>query len=203
MAPEITLYGTPLSGHMHRVELLLRALDLPFKFSDAPASVRKSAAFKKLNPLGQIPVLQDGDLILSDSNAIMVYLVKKYAKNDDWLPNDPLGAAQVQKWLSIAAGEVRYGPSKARLITLWDWPDDIEKARHITTQLLQFMEGHLEHQEWLAVDHRTIADLACYSYVAHTPEGGVSLGAYPRVQSWLARVEALPSFKPMPKSNRK
>ncbi len=200
MNPIITLYGTLLSGHMHRIELLLRALELPYTFSDAPAAVRKTAAFRKLNPLGQIPVLRDGDLILSDSNAIMVYLVKRYAQDKSWLPENPYAAAQVQRWLSIAAGEVKYGPSMARLIVQWDWPGDIKQAQKTSEQLLQFMEGHLEKREWLAAEHRTIADLACYSYIAHAPEGGISLATYPDVQKWLSRVEALPAFKPMPKT---
>lgn len=197
---DITLYGTVLSGHMHRIELLLRALDLPFIFSDAPASVRQSEAFRKLNPLGQIPVLQDGDLILSDSNAIMVYIVKRYSDDETWLPADPVIASQVQRWLSIAAGEVKYGPAAARLIRQWNWPGNLEQAVAISGQLLKFMDGHLANRKWLATEHRTIADLACYSYVAHAPEGGISLEPYPAVQKWIARLEALPKFKPMPKS---
>ena len=70
----ITLYGTPLSGHVHRVALLLRMLALPYEWVEASADVRQSAAFRRLNPFGQIPVLQDGDLTLADSNAILVYL---------------------------------------------------------------------------------------------------------------------------------
>src|SRR3954454_12454183 len=77
--PSITLHGTDLSGHTHRVELLLRALDLPYWFVPAPPQVRRSGAFLLLNPLGQVPVLQDGDVTLADSNAILVYLAKRYA----------------------------------------------------------------------------------------------------------------------------
>ena len=77
--PEITLHGTELSGHTHRVELLLRMLGLPYRFVVAAAAVRGTPEFHKLNPLRQIPVLQDGDLTLADSNAILVYLAKRYA----------------------------------------------------------------------------------------------------------------------------
>jgi len=48
------------------------------------------------------------------------------------------------------------------------------------------------------VEHPTLADLACYAYVAHAPEGGISLTPFPQVRAWLRRVEALPRFKPMP-----
>src|ERR687897_30659 len=113
--PAITLHGIELSGHTHRVELMLRMLGLPFRFSPAPADVRRTEAFLKLNPLGQIPVLEDGDLVLCDSNAILVYLAKRYASESNWLPDEPVAAAQVQRWLSIAAGELRYGPAAARV----------------------------------------------------------------------------------------
>ena len=197
---EIVLHGTPLSGHAHRVELLLRALGLPYRFEPAPAEVRRSAAFRKLNPLGQIPVLQDGELALADSNAIMVYLVKRYAPDSEWLPGDAIGAAQVQRWLSIAAGEVMHGPSVARLITQFGLDDDKVRAKRIAARLLAFMEDHLTGRDYLAVAHPTLADLACYSYIAHAPEGGIPLAPYPAVRRWLARIEALPFFKPIPPS---
>jgi hypothetical protein len=59
---KLKLYGTPLSGHVHRVALLLSMLELPYEFIESPAEVRQSEAFRRLNPLGQIPVLVDGDL---------------------------------------------------------------------------------------------------------------------------------------------
>lgn len=193
-----TLYGTPLSGHAHRVELLLLMLDLPYSYIEAPAEVRRSAEFLQLNPLGQIPVLIDGEQVLCDSNAIMIYLVKQYAPDSGWLPEDPVAAAQVYRWLSIAAGEVRYGPATARGVKQWAWSGDPDVAREIAEKLLRFMNGHLTGRRFLALDQPTLADLACYSYIAHAPEGGITLDEYPQVRAWLAEVEALPHFKPMP-----
>ncbi|MBN8940187.1 MAG: glutathione S-transferase [Rhizobiales bacterium] len=198
--PTITLYGTPLSGHAHRVELLLLTLGLPYHYVAASAAVRGSAEFRALNPLGQIPVLQDGDLTLADSNAIMVYLAGRYAPDSTWLPKEPVAAAQVQRWLSIAAGEVMYGPATARMALLWGMPGDPVRAGEIANRLLAFMDGHLAARSYLAADHPTIADLACYSYVAHAPEGGIPLDPYPAVRAWLGRVETLPHFKAMPRS---
>jgi len=197
---EITLHGTALSGHAHRVELLLRALDLPYRFEPAPAGVRQSDAFRKLNPLGQIPVLADGAVTLADSNAIMVYLVKRYAPESHWLPDDPVSAALVQRWLSIAAGEVMHGPAMARMIVQFGLEDDKVRARRVAARLLPFVEQHLASRDFLAAIHPTLADLACYSYIAHAPEGGISLEPYPAIRQWLARIEALPFFKPIPPS---
>ncbi len=196
----IVLHGTALSGHTHRVELLLRALGLEFDFVPAPAEIRRAEAFRALNPLGQIPVLQDGDLTLADSNAIMVYLVRRYAPQSAWMPDEPVTAAQMQRWLSIAAGEVMHGPAAARMIAQFNFPDEPVRAERIANRLLAFMEDHLQQRSFLAAEHPTLADLACYSYVAHAPEGGIPLDRFPAIGAWLARVEALPFFKPMPRS---
>lgn len=197
---EFVVHGTSLSGHTHRVVLLLRALGLPYRFENADASRRASPEYRAINPLGQIPVLEDGEVVLADSNAILVYLAKRHAEGSHWLPDDGLGAAAVQRWLSIAAGEIRYGPAAARMALLWDMPEDPVAGARIGTRILAFMDAHLTGRDWLAADAITIADLACYSYVAHAPEGGIALEPYPAVRRWLAAVEAEPWFVPMPAS---
>ncbi|MFK3839659.1 glutathione S-transferase [Serratia sp. NPDC087055] len=195
---KLKLYGTPLSGHVHRVALLLRMLDLPYEFIEAGAEVRQSEQFRRLNPFGQIPVLEDGAQVLADSNAILVYLVKCYAPDSHWLPESPFAAAQVQEWLSKAAGEVRYGPASSRLIAQFSAPEDYQSALAVAARFLPQMEQHLTDREFLATDNATIADLACYSYVAVAPEGGIALTPYPAIQRWVARIAALPGFFAMP-----
>jgi glutathione S-transferase len=71
-------------------------------------------------------------------------------------------------------------------------------AARIAAILLDFMEAHLSERRFLAADHSTIADLACYSYVAQAPEGGIALEPFPAILAWLRRVEALPRFRAMP-----
>jgi glutathione S-transferase len=164
--------------------------------------VRGTAEFLRLNPLGQIPVLEDGDLVIPDSNAILVYLAKRYAPGSHWLPEEPVAAARVQRWLSVAAGEVKFGPAAARVIAVFGAPGDPAPAQLLAARVFRFMESHLEDRDYLATEHPTIADLACYSYTAHAPEGGVSLEPYPAIRSWLGRVEALPGFRGMPRSER-
>lgn len=196
----MTLYGVRLSGHVHRVMMLLDMLQLPYELVDAPAEVRNSAEFRRLNPLGQIPVLVDGDVILADSNAIMVYLVKRYAPDSAWLPTEPIPAANVQRWFSIAAGELKFGPAAARIALQWGRAEDATPAMPIAERLLQFMDAYLTGRTFLATDHPTLADLACYSYIAHAPEGGISLTPFLQVQAWVKRIEALPHFLAMPQS---
>ena len=191
---KITLYGTPPSGHVHRVELLLRLLGLPYDYVTATADVRQTADYLALNPLGQIPVLVDGDQVICDSTAILIYLVEKYASDSPWLPRTPRGRADVQRWLSIASGEVRFGPAIARAICQFKADGDLPRAQAIAARLFKFMEKHLADRHYLAAEHPTLADLACFAYIAHAPEGGIDLTPYPAIGAWLDRVRAIPGF---------
>jgi glutathione S-transferase len=196
----IVVHGIALSGHTHRVVNFLSLLGVPYRLVESPAAVRKTPAFLALNPLGQIPVLEDGALVLSDSTAILVYLAKRYGGGAAWLPEEPVAAAQVQRWLSIAAAEMRFGPAMARAMTLWGGPGVLADCHAIAARLLGFMEHHLTDRSFLAAAHPTIADVAGYSYTARAPEGRISLAEFPHVRAWLARVEALPGFLAMPES---
>ena len=198
MSERMRLHGVPLSGHTHKVELFLRLLGLPFDYVHAPRETWSSEAFGRLNPLRQIPVLEDGDLVLTDSNAILVYLARQYDPDGPWLPEDPIGAAETQRWFSLAAGEVRFGPGMARLIKLLGVPGDLEGAQAMAKRLLGVMELRLTAAPWLVGHGLTLADIACYPYVACAPEGGVPLDGYPAVQAWIARLEATPGVTPMP-----
>ncbi|WP_425458719.1 glutathione S-transferase family protein, partial [Azospirillum lipoferum] len=194
---DMKLYHHPLSGHAHRARLFVSLLGLPHELVevDLMAGAHKSPDFLKLNPFGQVPVLDDDGVVIADSNAILVYLAKK-AGRGDWLPEDPSGAAAVQRWLSVAAGEVAYGPAAARLVTVFGAkfnPDEVIGRAHT---LLARLESRLSGQDWLVGDHPTIADVAIYSYVARAPEGNVDLSGYPAVRAFLRRIEGLPGFVP-------
>jgi glutathione S-transferase len=195
------LYRHPLSGHAHRVQLFLSLIGVEHELVDVDLmkGAHKSAEFLKLNPFGQVPVLDDGGIIVSDSNAILVYLAKKYGKTE-WLPEAPVAAAAVQKWLSVAAGEVMYGPAAARLVVLFGASFHAEEVIARAHVLLKRVDEALAGREWLASDHPTIADVALYSYIARAPEGNVDLKPYAKVNAWLRRVEALPRFVPLVKS---
>lgn len=197
----IRLHGFPISGHSHRVELMLSLLRLPYEMVqvDLPNKAHKQPAFLAMNPFGQVPVIQDGAVTLADSNAILVYLASQY-DDGTWLPTDPVAAARVQRWLSVAAGEVAFGPAKARVALLFKLPVKSEEEIARAHDLLTVMEGVLQKSLFLTGDAPTIADVANYSYIARAPEGNISLESYPHVRAWLQRIEALPGFIPMVKT---
>jgi glutathione S-transferase len=201
MAPTspLTLYRMSISGHCHRVELMLSMLGLPHALIDVNllAGEHRQAAHLARNPLGQVPVLVDGDVVLSDSNAILVYLVQRYAPGSHWLPRDPVGQAGVQRWFSLAAGMLAPGASSARFAVLTG-REPGEAALALGRRLFDFMEPALDGRDWLLGGAApTLADIAMVSYTSQAPIGGLSLATYPRIAAWVARMEALPGYVPL------
>ncbi|HEY6562733.1 MAG TPA: glutathione S-transferase [Polyangiaceae bacterium] len=203
MTSKLRLYGFKLSGHTHRAELFLSILGLPFEKIevDVLKGAHKQPEFLAMNPLGQVPVLQDGDWTIADSNAILVYLALEYDTSRQWYPLDARRAARVQRWLSIAAGELREGPGAARLVRLLGAKLDHERAKSIAATLYGVVDRELASTPYLACATPTIADLALYSYTAVATEGDVSLEPWPNVRAWLARIESIERFVAMPQSS--
>jgi len=195
------LYHHPLSGHAHRARLFLSLIGAPHELVevDLMAGAHKTPAFLKLNRFGQVPVLDDEGTVISDSNAILVYAAKKFGKTD-WLPEAPEEAAAVQRWLSVAAGQIAFGPAAARLVTLFGAKFDADDVIGRAHAVLKVIDAELADRNWIAAAQPTIADVALYSYIASAPEGNVDLSAYRNVLAWLGRVEALPGFVAFQKS---
>jgi glutathione S-transferase len=195
------LYYHPLSGHAHRARLFLSLIGAPHELVevDLMAGAHKTPAFLELNRFGQVPVLDDGGTVISDSNAILVYVAKKFGKTD-WLPESPEAAAAVQRWLSVAAGQIAFGPAAARLVTLFGAKFNAEDVIGRAHAVLKVIDEELAGRKWIAANNPTIADVALYSYIARAPEGNVDLTAYRNVNAWLGRIEALPGFVAFQKS---
>jgi glutathione S-transferase len=193
------LYNLELSGNCYKVRLFagLAGIPLDIEAVDFLDGAHKRPPLIDLNPWGELPVLQDGDLALRDSQAILVYLAARYA-DERWLPRDAAGMAQVVQWLSTAANEVQNGPAAARLVDKFGSAIDKADTLRRSARIMPLIEAHLAKHDWLALDRPTIADCAVFPYVALAPEGGVSLADYPAIRAWIARVKALPGFVTMP-----
>jgi glutathione S-transferase len=195
------LYDSEHSGHAHKVRLLcgLLNLDLDLEPVDLRKKMQKTPEYLRLNPFGQVPVLQDGDVVVRDSNAILLYLCERYDTDHRYLPADPVARAHVYEWLATAAGPLYLGPARARVIKAFGRDFDYGQARGISESLLAVMDDQLAARSWLVGDSATVADVACYSYIAVADEGGIDLEAYSHVRAWLERVEGLEGFVPMPR----
>lgn len=195
------LYHLPLSGHAHRAVLFLSLLGQKAELIevDLANGEHRTAEYLKLNAFGQVPVLDDDGFVVNDSNAILVYLATKLGR-EDWLPGDLETIARIQKWLSVAAGEIAYGPCAARLITVFGADFRAEEVIARAHRILKLIELELGQHSFIVGDKPTIADVALYSYIAGAPEGNVDLMPYANVRQWLAQIEALPGFVEFPKT---
>jgi glutathione S-transferase len=195
----LRVFRHPISGHSHRVELYLSLLGLPHELTtvDLMSGAHKQPGFLAKNPFGQVPVLEDGDVTLADSSAILIYLGERYDESGKFWPRTPEAKAKVVRWLSIASGPLAFGPAAARRARLLGAKLDYDEAVRIAHQLFAVLEIELAQRAYLVFDTPTLADVALYAYVARAPEGDVSLEPYPAIRSWLARIEALPGFVPM------
>ncbi len=193
------LYDFDPSGNCHKVRLLLSFLQLPYQSIqvDVAKLEQKSEQFLMMNPFGQVPVLKDGETVVWDSQAILVYLARKYAE-PSWLPLDAVGMSRVMEWLSTAANEVSNGPSALRVHYKFGRAIAMEFAQQVTANVLHVLEQHLKTKNWLAAENITIADIAVYPYIALAPEGRIDLAPYPAVCQWLSRIQTLPNYVDMP-----
>ncbi len=193
------LYDLELSGNCYKVRLLSALLNVPLTIVpvDFLAGAHKESPLIDLNPFGEIPILEDGDVVLRDSQAILVYIARKWG-GEDWLPTDPARMAEVVQWLMVTENEIARGPGDARLHDKFGYRLDVAAAREKAAHVLALIEAHLANRSWLATDRPTIADIACMPYIALSHEGGVSLAPYPAVRAWIDRIKALPGFISMP-----
>jgi glutathione S-transferase len=201
----ITLFQNPKSGHCHKVSLFMALNAIPFITvePDMASGEHKSERFSVLNVFKQVPVITDGDTTLADSNAILVYLINAYADSDYWLGKSAKEKALIQRWLSVSAGELAKGPAAARLEYVFGATVHVPTVLATSATLLENMEAHLSisRSVFLVGHHVTAADIAMYSYMAHAPEGGISLEKHPRIIEWLRAIESLNGFVPMPSSD--
>lgn len=197
----IKLYNYELSGNCYKLRLLMNILKLPYESIAVdfyPGREHKSERFLDLNPFGQLPVLEDGDLRLRDAQAILVYLAAQYDKERKWYPADPVAMGKIAMWLAVA-DDITRSASAARLHDALGYALDIDKARADAHALFRIIDEHLADmevtgQQWLALDQPTIADIACFPYIAMSHEGDIMRDDYPAIRRWIERVRRLPGF---------
>jgi len=189
------LYQIHASGNCYRVRLMLSLLGRTSQLVevDHENGELRTDWFRTLNPLGEAPVFVDGVLCLRDSQAIITYLARAYGA-PHWLPQAAEEMARIQQWLSFAANEIQYGPRLARAIVLYGIAGDIGEARARAARVLGILDAHLGNREWLETQLPTVADVACYPYVSHAADAKLDMLAYPNLNRWLRRIEALEGF---------
>lgn len=194
------LYDYPLSGNCHKIRLFLSLLDITYERVrvDISRGEERQATFLDLNPRGQVPVYVEGDRVIWDSMAILAYLARRYG-NAHWLPVEPVPLARVMQWLAVSENEILYGLARARAVLLMHRDYDLEAAQAMGVEALKLLERRLDDALWLAGGTLpSIADIACFPYVALAPQGEVSVEPFANVRAWIARIQELPGYVGMP-----
>ena len=193
------LYDRDQSGNCLKVRLLRSMLGLEYEKVpvDFDSGENRTPEFLRLSPRGQVPTLTDGDVTVWDSQAILVYLARRYG-GEEWLPTEPVAMSEVMQWLAVSENELLFGLARSRQTKKMKGPWPWDLVSKLGQSGLAVANEHLVGHEWLALDRPTIADLACYPYVALAHEGEISLEDYPAVRAWMARIQALPGYVGMP-----
>lgn len=199
----ITLYGCRRS-RASRPIWLLEELGQPFTLipviqayrlpdpdaADAPLNTR-SASYLAVNPIGQIPALVDGDLVLTESLAMCLHLAR--SAGGPLAPATPDETALTENWMLFAATSV-----EADALTVMMGASDAEKAAAATRLNRPFarLEAHLAGRDWL-FDRFTVADIIVAECVRYAQGDAGLMAAYPAITAWLARCHARPAFQRM------
>ena len=193
----IKLYGGRQSGNAYKVRLLLNLLGLEFEETviNLQTGENRTESFLALNPRAQIPTLVDGEVTIWDSQAILVYLARRYGAA--WLPVEPAAMAEVMQWLAVAGNELLFGLARARAVKFFGREFDLASCQAYGHAGLKVLEQQLAEHRWLAAGRPTIADIACMPYAALSYMGDIPLDDYPAVRAWIDRVRALPGFVAM------
>lgn len=203
------LYEHPESGNSHKVRLLLSFLDIPYDSVkvDLFEQEQNSSPFLEINPRGEVPVLDDNGIILRDSMAILVHLARHYDSKREWLPENSQDYGEAMEWLAFSASWIQYGVFTARAAVAfgtmgnglgWDYPVDAREGQARGVKSLEIMEKQFDRRKWLVGANCTIADVACFPYVAMAPMGDISLEPFKLVRAWISRFKELPGYISMP-----
>lgn len=202
------LYDYVLSPSCYKVRLMAALIGTDLELSPVnfhPGLDHKSPAMLALNPAGSIPILQDGALVLTESSAMLSYLAARDAP--DWLGNDtPASSATVQQWLAFSH-RLTAALGGARLVEMLHRQGDLDALQASGVAALRELEAalfeqRLAGQTFLAGARATIADIACFPYVALAPDGSISLDPYPSIRLWMRAIRALPGIIEMPGIHR-
>jgi glutathione S-transferase len=168
-----------------------------------PGREHESPWFLKINPSGELPVIDDDGLTLCGTRAILEHLAGKYDPSGRWYPRDvPEAPAGIARWLEVAE-RLTATAGAARLHDTMFYAADIDACRAGANALFRALDEHLWFAEQLGYDwvcggsHPTIADIACFPHVMLSEEGGISRLPYPAIRRWTDRVKRIPYFTPM------
>jgi glutathione S-transferase len=201
----VVLYNYEMDENCYRARLLLGMLGIEWQsiaVNMFPGNEHQRPAMLALNPAGTMPVLSDGDLTISGTSAILLYLAKAYDSAGKFLPADARAFGEVVKWVGFS--ETALGPSiDARLKSLFDTPGDPVALKAAARKAFRIMDDHMtsrhfDGKEWFVGDEASLADIALFPSFALCRDFSVDHDEYPALRRWIRRFRTLKGFRTMP-----
>jgi glutathione S-transferase len=174
-------------------------VDFEFRFVNLMTGENRSEAFRAMNPIGKVPVLEHDGAFLFESGTISRYVAG--VEKSPLYPADKLERARVDQWMTFFTchpgrwlTEIYFQKVVKPVAGLGDTDEAAcERAGQFVHQQLAPLEQLLESTPWLANDAFSIADVFALGYLEQVHAIEFSLAAYPRIQDWFARLESLDS----------
>ncbi len=192
----VTLHCFGESGNAYKCALALELTGTPWTpaFVDFFHGATRTPAFRALNPMGEVPVLQDGDLVLSQSGAILLHIARATGRLGD--PEDP----EILRWILWDNHKLSGQAGALRFLMNFAPPDRRDPAVIAFLQgrlksAYAVLDGTLAGRAWLAGRDVTVADLSCCGYLFYPEPFGFARADLPHVDRWLARIEGLPGWR--------
>lgn len=198
------LYMNPLSPNVRRVQLTAAVLGLTLeeKSMDFAKGEHKAPEYLALNPNGAIPTLVDGDLVLTESRAIMQYLASKKPESG-LLPKDEAARADVTRWqfwdavhFSANIGTVSFQRVFKPMMGMGD--PDVAKVEEALTNFRRYaavLDKRLAGRSYVVGDQLTLADLTLASSLMYAKQADLPLAEFPNIQAWFSRITELDAWK--------
>jgi glutathione S-transferase len=193
---KITFYAHSRSGPSYRVGLALALMQVPHSFEivDLPGGGTRTPEYMAKSRFGNVPCLQDGELYIVQSAAILEHLA---ALSGKFGGTSPAECARIREWLYWDFDRLSPGLFRSRA-----FKQGIRKADPAVVEFyraegeagLAVLDNWLTKHQWLANDRASIADISVYPGVYYAGDGGFDLSKYPGVSAWKARLEALPGY---------
>jgi glutathione S-transferase len=198
------LYHHPLSSNARRAVMTAHHLgvDVELVLIDLSRGAQRAPSFVRMNPNAKVPVLEDGDLVLWESHAIMQYLAD-ITPGQTLYPADARARADVNRWLFWCAhhfapsvGVLGWERIVKKIVGAGD-PDPAAEARGeaLVAGLAKILDGHLAGKEWIAQGQLTLADLSVATPLMIAGPARLPLAGCPNLIAWLERVQALDAWK--------
>ena len=194
---ELHCFGESGNAYKAALAMELAGVDWTPVFVDFFHGATRTPEFRKLNPMGEVPVLVDGETVLTQSGVIQDYIIEKTGKFGG---NGPAGRREVWRWVLFDNHKVSglAGPLRFNMNFLPPEKRNDAVVAFMAMRLgsaLKVLDTVLSDRDWLVGSGPTVADFSCCGYLYYPEPFGFDRTEYPAIDAWLDRIAALPGWK--------